>query len=283
MKRKRAATERSPLFFASWYNIRMKKPAEKKRTLVVANWKMNPATLADAKKLAVKSKSLGKGLKKTTLVVCPPSLFLCDVVASNAKGYTYGAQDVSKEPVGSHTGEIAATQVASLKATHTIVGHSERRGKGESDADVAAKARAALSAGLSPIVCVGEKERDDEAKYLLTLREQIHNSLEGVSPRDFARVVIAYEPVWAIGGSVADTPDDTAETILFIRKALMELASERVALSIPILYGGSVNDKNAATFLAKEEVDGLLVGRASRDPKKLAAIIDASEKRGMVK
>ncbi len=257
----------------------MKKKAEKNRTLIVANWKMNPATLADAKKLAMKSQSLGKGLKKTVLIVCPPFPFLGDVAAPSAKGYAYGSQDISSESLGSHTGDVAAIQVASLKALYTIVGHSERREMGESDEDVAAKVRAALSAKLTPIVCVGEKERDDEAKYLLTLREQIHNSLEGVSSRDFGNIIIAYEPIWAVGGSIADTPDDTAETILFIKRTLMELTSEKTALSIPILYGGSVDDKNAAGFLAKEEIDGLLVGRASRDPKKLAAIIDASERR----
>ncbi|MBC8465122.1 MAG: triosephosphate isomerase [Parcubacteria group bacterium] len=259
----------------------MKKSAQKARirTFIIANWKMNPATHVDAKKLATKSKSLGKGLKKTTLVACPPFPFLSDVVAPHTKGYAYGAQDVSLHASGSHTGDVAASQIVSLKASYVIVGHSERRAKGESDVEVATKVRVALSVGLTPIVCVGERERDDEARYLLTLREQIHASLEGVSPRDFGKIIIAYEPVWAIGGDTANTPDDTVETILFIRKTLMELTSEKTALSIPMLYGGSVDDTNAAGFLAKDEINGLLIGRASRDPKKLARIIEASEKR----
>lgn len=249
------------------------------RTLIVANWKMNPATLADAKKLATKSKVLGKGLKKTTLVVCPPFPFLSEIVAPVGTSYAYGAQDISAEAPGSHTGDVAASQVASLKASYVILGHSERRAKGESDSDVATKVRMALSVGLTPIVCVGEKERDDEAKYLLSLREQIHASLEGLPKNSLGKIVLAYEPVWAIGGSVANTPDDTAETILFIKKILMEIGSEHAALSVPVLYGGSVDEKNATAFLVREEIGGLLVGRASRDMKKLASIIDASERR----
>jgi triosephosphate isomerase len=257
----------------------MKKAPPKKRTLIVANWKMNPATLADAKKLAVKSKSLAKGLKKTTLVVCPPFPFLSEAAASGGASYACGAQDISLHASGSHTGDVAASQIVSMKGVYVILGHSERRAGGEADVEVAEKVRQALSTGLAPIVCVGEKERDDEAQYLMTLRNQIHASLAGISPQNLGKITIAYEPVWAIGGSVANTPDDTAETILFIRKTLMELTSEKTALSIPVLYGGSVDEKNTQSLLAKEEVDGLLIGRASRDPRKLAAIIDASERR----
>ena len=258
----------------------MKKSAEKKRTLIVANWKMNPATLADAKKLAAKSKALTRGLKRTRVIVCPPFPFLSDV-GGTGTAYASGAQDVSSEAPGSYTGDVAASQIASLKTAYVIVGHSECRAKGEKSVDVAAKVRATLSAGLTPIVCVGEHERDEDAHYLLTLRDQIHASLEGVSARDLGKVVLAYEPVWAIGGDMANTPDDTAETILFIKKTLMEIGSERAALTIPMLYGGSVDHANAAALLAKEEIDGLLVGRASRDMKKFAAIIDASERRSV--
>jgi triosephosphate isomerase len=130
---------------------------------------------------------------------------------------------------------------------------------------------------MSPIVCVGECERDVDAKYLRVLREQLLDSLAGVPKNAVSSLVIAYEPVWAIGASSADNPTETSETVLFIRKVLADIFSERAAMSIPILYGGSVSDKNAAAFLSQGGVQGFLLGRSGRDTKQLAGILKAAE------
>ena len=248
------------------------------KRLIVANWKMNPETMKEAEMIALASVKAGTGLKRATLVICPPFPFLSLVAfARMPKSVLLGAQDVYPERVGARTGEVSLGMVKDMRARYVIVGHSERRAAGETSADVAKKTCAILVAGMSPIVCVGECERDVDAKYLRVLREQLLDSLAGVPKNAVSSLVIAYEPVWAIGASSADNPTETSETVLFIRKVLADIFSERAAMSIPILYGGSVSDKNAAAFLSQGGVQGFLLGRSGRDTKQLAGILKAAE------
>ncbi|NTV22740.1 MAG: triosephosphate isomerase [Candidatus Yonathbacteria bacterium] len=248
------------------------------KRLVVANWKMNPETKKEAEMLARMSVKIGTGLKRSELVICPPFPFLgLSAYMRMPKSISLGVQDVYPERAGARTGEVSLSMVKDMKARYVIVGHSERRAGGETDALVSKKARAVIAAGMRPIVCVGETSRDGDAKYLRILREQLLESLAGISKNNASTLIVAYEPVWAVGASVADDPHETAETILFIRKTLADMFSERIALTIPILYGGAVSDKNAAAFLAHAGVQGLLLGRSGRDSKQLAGIIKASE------
>jgi triosephosphate isomerase len=252
-------------------------PSYKKR-LIVANWKMNPETKKEAETIARASIKAGTGLKRSELVICPPFPFLgLSIFTRIPKSVSLGAQDAYPERAGARTGEVSISMIKDMKARYVVVGHSERRTNGETDADVSRKARAICVAGLTPIVCVGETSRDNDAKYLRFLREQLFNSLAGVPKSSALSIVIAYEPVWAIGASVADDPRETAETVLFIRKTLADIFSERIAMTIPILYGGSVSDRNAAAFLAQGGVQGLLLGRSGRDVKQLAGIVKATE------
>lgn len=248
------------------------------RRLIVSNWKMNPETKKDAERIARFSLKSGQGVTCTDIVVCPPFPYVgLSIFTKLPKAVSLGAQDIFPERSGAYTGEVSASMLKDMKVRYVILGHSERRALGESDGEVAKKVRSALAVGVRPIVCVGELTRDHEARYLRTLREQLTASLAGVSKISAANIILAYEPVWAVGANVADDPEETAETVLFLRKALADIFSERIAMNIPILYGGSVTDKNAAFFLQKGGVQGLLLGRASRDAKIFAGIVKASE------
>ena len=246
-----------------------------KRFLIVGNWKMAPGSAREARALLSAVKKAAR-LSRAHIIVCPPFPFL-SMLSGDAKTgkVLLGAQNLSAEKLGAHTGDVSARMLSSLGVRYVIVGHSERRAKGESAADVARKTLAALEAKLTPIVCVGEKERDEHARYFEELSKQIRVSLADISRRDAEKIIIAYEPVWAIGAQAksSDTPESTEEMALFVRKTLADLFGEKVARTIPILYGGSVSEKNAGDFLSRGGVQGLLVGRASQNAKSFSSII----------
>lgn len=245
------------------------------RTPVVAgNWKMN-TTLADAAALARDVRAGVEGITGVTTVVCPPAVSIVPVsMALEGSPVVVGAQDVNPNPSGAHTGELSAGMLAGL-CTFVIVGHSERRAMYcEDDASTAQKAKAALAAGLRPIVCVGEAleiRENGEAESFVT--SQVGGSLAGIS--DISQVAIAYEPVWAIGTGRAASPEVAQEMAAVIRRAVSNLYSEAVAEQLPVLYGGSVNAGNAATFAAAPDVDGALVGGASLDGTEFTKIVEA--------
>ena len=245
------------------------------RTPVVAgNWKMN-TTLADAAALARDVRVGVEGITGVTTVVCPPAVSIVPVsMALEGSPVVVGAQDVNPNPSGAHTGELSAGMLAGL-CTFVIVGHSERRAMYcEDDASTAQKAKAALAAGLRPIVCVGEAleiRENGEAESFVT--SQVGGSLAGIS--DISQVAIAYEPVWAIGTGRAASPEVAQEMAAVIRRAVSNLYSEAVAEQLPVLYGGSVNAGNAATFAAAPDVDGALVGGASLDGTEFTKIVEA--------
>jgi triosephosphate isomerase (TIM) len=237
------------------------------RQLVAGNWKMN-GLRSDGLKLAHELASRARQPHRCELLVCPPFTLLQAVGETlSGSGIRLGGQDCHPQPSGAFTGCISAEMLAELGCTHVIVGHSERRHTcGESDADVKAKAAAAWRAGLVAIVCVGETRAEREAGQAALV---VSRQLAGSMPPDAAaeRLVIAYEPVWAIGTGLTPTLADIAE----IHAAI----GRQIPSGTRILYGGSVNPKNAAEILALAEVDGALVGGASLKAEDFSAIAAA--------
>lgn len=245
------------------------------KKLVIGNWKMNPETSAQAARLA---REVGKGarrFKKTEIALCVPHVFLGVRLLSSLRK---GAQDIFYEKAGAFTGEVSAGMAKSLGARYVLVGHSERRALGDTEESINKKMRAALSAGLVPVLCVGETSRDGENHYLHKVKEELKSALKGLSRSALSRVVVAYEPVWAVGAKAkgALPPEEALHMNLFIRKAFSDVAGERAAKRLKVLYGGSVDPKNAGVFLEKGKMDGILVGRESLDPKRFLAIVRAA-------
>ncbi|PIP73378.1 MAG: triose-phosphate isomerase [Candidatus Lloydbacteria bacterium CG22_combo_CG10-13_8_21_14_all_47_15] len=253
--------------------------AEKK--IVVANWKMNPVRGTEARKIFSLTKQHAGKTRGVQTVVCPPFVFLSEL-AGKVSGHrcVVGAQDAFWESEGAYTGLVSAAQVADTGAAYVILGHSERRAAGETSKDVARKVKAALDRGLVPIVCVGESERDDAGRYLSFVETELKESLAGIARSALKNLVIAYEPIWAIGEYAvrSATPHEFENMLLFIRKILVDAFGKKLAFSVPILYGGSVDDGNAADFLGVPGSGGLLVGRASLSPKIFSAILDTASK-----
>ncbi len=232
------------------------------RPLVAGNWKMN-GLAASAGELAKIIAGCGAVADKADLMICPPATLIAGfAAAANGSPVTIGGQDCHAKPSGAHTGDIAAEMLANAGATAVIVGHSERRtDHHETNEQVRAKALAAWRAGLTAIVCVGEQKSEREAGRTL---EVVGAQLDGSLPdkATAANLVVAYEPVWAIGTGLTPTPDDVAEVHGFIRKRL-EARFGREGAGIRILYGGSVKPANAAELLGVAQVNGALVGGAS--------------------
>lgn len=247
------------------------------KKLVVANWKMNPKSLTEAVRECGAIARSARALKKVETVIAPPTPFLGFLLKT--KGVTFGAQDISTERgIGAATGEVSGAILKQFGVRYVIVGHSERRTRGEAGPVIAAKVTAALREGLTPILCVGEQERDEDGAYFQELRTQIHESLDGVPKAQLKNVIVAYEPVWAVGVEAerADTPEETLETVLYIRKIISEISHGRVQ-NTPVLYGGSVLPANASAFLKHGGVAGLLVGRASLKPRLFAKILKSAQ------
>ncbi len=232
-----------------------------RRKLIAGNWKMN-GLLGDGVELARALSNLAAGESPSCdLLVCPPATLIMSVGGVLSSGpVQIGGQDCHASPAGAHTGDISAPMLADLGCSHVIVGHSERRtDHGEDDATVRAKAQAALDAGLIPIICLGESLDQRESGRAL---EVVTGQLRGSLPEK-GGVVIAYEPVWAIGTGRTATPDDVAEVHAALRRTLAELRGSGEAEETGILYGGSVKPSNASELLALADVDGALVGGAS--------------------
>jgi triosephosphate isomerase len=241
--------------------------------LLVANWKAYVEDLDKAKKLFAVAKRLVKA-GDSDIVLAPPAPLLGALATSNKSGVSFAAQDVSATIGGAVTGEVTAQTYTTSGATYAIIGHSERRAVGDNDGIVAEKLAHALAQGLTPILCIGESERDGEGRYLNVLREQITRALIPISAKDRTRVIIAYEPIWAIGKSTdqAIGPNDLAEMVLYIHKVVAELLPGKNSTRSLILYGGSVEVDNIRTLAASSRVDGFLIGHASVDPVTFAGL-----------
>lgn len=221
-----------------------------------------------------------KGAVKAEVVICPPftTLYAFDEAFSETP-YKLGAQNVHWEESGAFTGEISAQFLKELNVIYVILGHSERRRYfQETDTIINKKVVAALQQGLIPIVCVGETEEEHNAgKTMEVVEGQIKKILDGQMKSDLSDFVWAYEPVWAIGTGKNATPKQAQEVMLAMRRLLGRILDAPTANTMRILYGGSVSDQNAGSFLKEEDCDGLLVGGASLDPKKFASIIGTTE------
>jgi triosephosphate isomerase len=248
-----------------------------RRTIVAGNWKMN-LDRAQGRALAAAVVSRRGEAAGTELVLCPPAVYLESVNAALAgSDVALGAQNAHAQSSGAFTGEVAPAMLVDLGCRHVILGHSERRTLcGETDAVVNAKTKAALAAGLVPIVCVGETLAEREAgRTTAVVEAQVNGSLAGLSPTDLEKVVVAYEPVWAIGTGKVATPQQAQEVHAQIRRLLGQLASPAISDRIRIQYGGSVKPDNVAELAAQPDIDGALVGGASLKADDFLAIAAA--------
>ena len=250
-----------------------------RKKIVAGNWKMNK-TFDDAYELveaiAEKMETLAK--PEHEVVICPPFPFLemCGDM-SQESFFAVGAQDVSEHESGAYTGEVSAAMLKSMEMDYCIVGHSERRAyHNESNEAIANKVKQLLANDIRPIFCCGEKLPEREAGTQFDVVEkQISESLFGLTADEFANIVIAYEPVWAIGTGLTATPAQAQEIHAYIRSLIADKYGKQVADDTTILYGGSCNEKNAAELFANPDVDGGLIGGASLVAEKFMAIIAA--------
>ncbi len=242
--------------------------------MIVSNWKAYVESTDTAKALLKAARALAK--RGHALVVCVPAPYV-GLLSGTRNEVALGAQDVSVTLGGATTGEVTAGVLASLGTEYVIVGHSERRAMGESDATVFEKVRHTLAHGMTPILCVGERERDTEAQYLKFVRSEIAAVFEPLTQKERMQIVIAYEPIWAIGKTAAEaiTPADLTEMISYIRKVLGEYLPGKAPARIPVLYGGSAEAANARLLASGTGIDGFLVGHASASVESYMALVKA--------
>ncbi len=254
----------------------------KRRPLIAGNWKMNLTHLEGIALVQKLAFSLKTGqLTAVEVVVLPPYISLRSVqtlIDGDQLLLGYGAQDLSPHPDGAHTGDVSGAMLAALGCQYVVIGHSERRtDHAEDDVTVNAKVRAALAHGLAPLVCVGEhlpvREAGEQVGHCLA---QLDGALAGIAAAELSGLVLAYEPVWAIGTGKVATPEDAQEVCAALRQRAAQLLSPQAAAKLRILYGGSVKAANTEGILAQADVDGALVGGASLDAEEFAAICRAA-------
>ncbi len=248
-----------------------------RRPYIAANWKMNK-TIAEAREFLAAFLPAAPGTDGPEVAICPPHLALAAVAeACRDTAVKVAAQNMHEAESGAYTGEISAAMLLEIGVDAAILGHSERRALfGETDEALARKVPAALAAGLEPILCVGETETErDSDDTEAVLSRQVQADLAEVDAADLARVVIAYEPVWAIGTGRTATPEQAQDAVRFIRD-LLRGRDDQAAAAVRIVYGGSVKPANAAELMAQPDIDGALVGGASLEPGDFAAIVEAA-------
>ncbi len=252
------------------------------KKLIIANWKMNPLKGTEARKMFQGINTVAGKLKNVETVVCPPLIYLESLGEKvTTRSCVLGAQDAFWEHVGPYTGQVSPDMIFNTKARYVIVGHSEVRRLGETDETVNKKLISILQFPLIPVICVGETMRDDDGGHIKFVKHQIKQALESLTPEQISRIVIAYEPVWAIGAKAKRvcTPAECREVVQNIRHVLADILGDTdKARMIPILYGGSVDEGNIESFLSDGLVQGALVGRASLEPKEFIKILKITEK-----
>jgi triosephosphate isomerase len=241
------------------------------KLLLVLNWKMNPAGKGEAEKL-FNSLNRIKWPKDQLVVIAPPTIFL-GLLGKIKTKLSLGSQAMSQFKDGAQTGEVSASQLKSLGVKYVILNHSEQKAAGEQPETVAQKIVVSLAAGLRPVICIGEMTRDKDGLYLAQLETELRTLLSKIKKTDSHKIIIAYEPVWAVGkkATVADTPEGFHHNALFLRKVFSDKFGETPARQLVVLYGGSVNDKNARSFI-EAGANGLLLGRLSLKPLDLAKV-----------
>ncbi|HLZ92703.1 MAG TPA: triose-phosphate isomerase [Candidatus Acidoferrum sp.] len=257
----------------------MSEAKTKRRRVIAGNWKMFK-TQAETRTFFSAFATLVSGVRRCDMVIAPPFTAVSAAVeGARGSDIAIGAQDVFWEKEGAFTGEIAPAMLVEAGCRYVIIGHSERRQFfAETDETVAKKTKAALAAGLTPIVCVGELLEHREAGRTEEICEtQFSGGPGALTPEEFSRILIAYEPVWAIGTGKTATPEIAADAHGFLRKCAETRFSSGLAQAVRILYGGSVKPDNIQGLMAQEELDGALVGGASLDAKSFAAIVNGCE------
>ena len=243
---------------------------------IIANWKMNPVSFDEADNLI---KIIKKGIKKSDnveIIICPPAVYLSKIKTNSS--FELGIQNIFWEDEGAYTGEISAKIAKNLKASYAIIGHSERRKYlGETDKMVNLKIKSALKNNLNPVLCIGEtlkeKQQDQASEIIIT---QIEKALSGITKSQIlnSKFQIAYEPIWAIGTGETPSINEIMSACLLIKKVISNFYDREMVEKIPILYGGSVNSKNAFDFVDKTGMDGLLIGGASLNGSEFARIVN---------
>lgn len=253
-----------------------------RKAIIAGNWKMNK-TIGEAIELVNRLKRELSGIESVDIAVAPPYTALSEIADMlTDTNIGLGAQDMYWEQGGAFTGEISPLMLKDIGVKYAIIGHSERRAYfGETNETVNKKLNAAFKAGLSPIMCVGERLEDREAKKTFeVIKDHIKGGLEGISNDAAAGIIIAYEPVWAIGTGKTATPQQAQEAHKYIRGLLAEMYGRELAEQIRIQYGGSVKPNNIKELIAEEDIDGALVGGASLKPDDFIAIVRGSTGEG---
>lgn len=237
------------------------------KPLIIANWKCNPTTSKEAEHLFVAIKKEIRNIKDAEVVICPPFVYL-DLIKDD---FTKGGQNCYCENRGAYTGEISPLMLKNLACQYVIIGHSERRKYfQETDEIINRKVKTALKTRLRPVLCVGERVGDEMG---LVVREQIEKDLAGIAAARVREIIVAYEPVWAIGTGLPCSSDEAMRATLFIRKTLTKLYDRPIAEKVKILYGGSVTSQNAVDYIKGAMMNGLLVGQASLNATEFVKIV----------
>jgi len=252
------------------------------KKIIIGNWKMNPRTAKEAEKLFGNISQNLSRTKKTDIVICAPLIYLSELAKIRTSKVKLGAQDAFWGDIGAFTGEVSGEMLYNMGVRYVILGHSESRALGENNADISKKIKSSLEAGLRPILCVGESERDQNHEFFDFVKTELKECLSGISQNSISKVIVAYEPIWAISSTPERrdaTAGDALEMAIFIRKALTLKFGEE-ARKMRVIYGGSVDEEDAEDFLKNGGVDGLLPGRASLDAEKFSEIVKICEALG---
>jgi triosephosphate isomerase (TIM) len=254
---------------------------KKNKRLVVGNWKMNPESIEEAIEIASEINKNTKNFKNTNLVICPPFVFLNEVlkIFFKNKSVYMGSQDIFVGDGVSHTGEVGSLMLKNLSIKYVIIGHSDRRESLDDESLVREKLFGTLKDGFKAILCIGEKERNEHGDQYNEVKGQIESAIKKLPKKFIKNLFIAYEPIWAIGKNEKDAvkPDDLHEMTIFIKRVISDILGIREAEKVAILYGGSVTKNNAKEIIEKGNVSGLLVGRESLKPNNLIELIQSIE------
>lgn len=247
---------------------------------IIGNFKQNPDTLTKSLALAKEYVNLKKINKNIKLGIAAPTPFLNELVKKFGKSLPIYAQNVSSTNDGSHTGETSASMLNSIGIKNTIIGHSERRAVGENNEIIKKQVENALAKKMQIVLCVGEKERHEDTGHIRFVNEQLETALSYVKKTEIKNIIIAYEPVWAIGKDAVRSANENEiyEMTIAIRKKLVEMFSKNIGSAVKIIYGGSVNSKNCMEIMSVHNIDGFLLGRASLDTKEVKKIIEIISK-----
>ncbi|MDO8521751.1 MAG: triose-phosphate isomerase [bacterium] len=248
------------------------------KSIVVANWKMNPPTFREAKKLFDATKKAAERCRDISLIIAPPAIYLHELSANyKGKRISFAVQNAHSEESGAQTGEISIAQARDAGAGYVLVGHSERRAVGETNDDTRKKVAAALSLKMTPVLCIGETSRSSSGEHFSIIAEQLLAGIRDVPPAKISKVIIAYEPVWAIGGETTMSPRDMHTMAIFIRKTVVGVYGD-VGHKVTILYGASVGEQNATAMMRDGDVRGFIVGHVSTNAERFTALLQALKK-----